>query len=263
MLRILSNDEISIISEKKHLKVINEHSNYLVKAAESIRRKLLSIAVLASNFYDDTDRKLTELKAVISFLISILNDNIKQRISEKSSTNFRVNSAKIKQENELSDEDLSSSMQEKESSTDASPPRSAINDSPPRSAINDSAPVDPSSTDSDVQASNAQARALNISSLSEVFITKIIRDHHYQYIECDIEFKTRIEVEITRKLTKKLRIKLSKSIKNRLERDIISQFDKKIKSNLIKQLKEEITAEFRVNLKQKLKQELLLSLEFV
>ena len=77
ILRILSNDEILIISEKKHLKVINKYLNYLIKVAKSIRREFLLIAILASNFYNDINRKLIELKIVISFFISILNNNIK------------------------------------------------------------------------------------------------------------------------------------------------------------------------------------------
>lgn len=77
MLRILLKSEVSIISEKEYLKAINEYLNYLAKVAKSIRRELLLIAILASNYYDNVRRKLIDLKAIIFFLISVLNANIK------------------------------------------------------------------------------------------------------------------------------------------------------------------------------------------
>ena len=77
MLKILSDGEILIISEKKYLKAINKYLNYLIRIAKSIRRELLLIAMLASNFYNDINRKLIELKIVISFFILIFNNNIK------------------------------------------------------------------------------------------------------------------------------------------------------------------------------------------
>ena len=77
ILKILSDDEILIISEKKYLKVINKYLNYLIRIAKSIKRELLLIAMLASNFYNDINRKLIELKIVISFFILIFNNNIK------------------------------------------------------------------------------------------------------------------------------------------------------------------------------------------
>lgn len=50
---------------------------------------------------------------------------------------------------------------------------------------------------------------LNTSSLPKIFITKILRAHRYQCIDCDADFKARVESEITRKLTRELRIELT------------------------------------------------------
>ena len=77
MLRILLNGEASIINKKEHLEAINEYLSYLIRAAKLIRRELLSITILISNYYDNAGRKLIDLKAIISFLIPILNANIK------------------------------------------------------------------------------------------------------------------------------------------------------------------------------------------
>lgn len=82
ILRVLLNGEAPVISEKEYLEAMNGHSSYLIKAAELIRRELLLIAILASNYYDNVGRKLIDLKAVIFFLMPILNANVKQRISE-------------------------------------------------------------------------------------------------------------------------------------------------------------------------------------
>lgn len=98
---------------------------------------------------------------------------------------------------------------------------------------------------------------LDTSSLPEIFITKILGAHRCQR---DADFKTRVESEITRQLTKELRIELSENTRARLEREITNQFDNETKPGLIKQLEEATTAEFRASLKQELKQELLSSL---
>ena len=94
---------------------------------------------------------------------------------------------------------------------------------------------------------------LDTSSLSEIFITKILEAHHCQCADCNADYKTRVEVEIIKKLTKELRIELSEDIKIRLERDVINKFDNETKPDLIKQLEEATTAEFRASLKQELK----------
>ena len=101
---------------------------------------------------------------------------------------------------------------------------------------------------------------LDTSSLPEIFITKILGAHRCQCADCDADFKTRVESEMTRKLTKELRIELSENTRARLEREITNKFDNETKPGLIKQLEEATTAEFRASLKQELKQELLSSL---
>ena len=77
MLRILLDNEVLIINEKKYLEVINEYLSYLIKATKLIRRELLLIIILISNYYDNIRRKLIDLKAIIFFFIFILNTNIK------------------------------------------------------------------------------------------------------------------------------------------------------------------------------------------
>ena len=77
MLSELLNGEVLMISEKEYLETINGYLSYHARTAGLIRRELLPIVILASDYYDEVGRKLIDLEAVNSFLISVLNPALK------------------------------------------------------------------------------------------------------------------------------------------------------------------------------------------
>ena len=72
LLRILPTGKPPIVPERAHQDAIDDHTELLARSGEMIRRELLPLVILASNYVDQARRAHADLEVLLDFIIPVL-----------------------------------------------------------------------------------------------------------------------------------------------------------------------------------------------
>ena len=94
LLRLLPTGKPPTVPERAHQDAIDGHTELLARSGEMIRRELLPLVILASNYVDQARRAHADLEVLLDVIIPVLKPEQLREVGERSSLGSCVSKAK-------------------------------------------------------------------------------------------------------------------------------------------------------------------------
>lgn len=214
LLRILPTGKPPTVPERAHQDAIDGHTELLGRSGEMIRRELLPLAILASNYVDQARRAHADLEVLLDVILPVLKSEQLREVTKDDS------SVAIKVED---DNDLSRSFES---------PDTATGDPKDRKTSEGSMVAkegEAATSKEELQLGEAQRSSTQ---LPGICVT-LLGGYECHCDECDPRFKREIETKMIRKIYKDNSATISAEAKDRITREVIVRHQERIEKEVL------------------------------
>ena len=227
LLRILPTGKPPTVPERAHQDAIDGHTELLARSGEMIRRELLPLAILASNYVDQARRVHADLQIILDFIIPVLKPGQLREVREISKDDSFV---AIKDED---NDDMPMSFEGLYTAT--GDPKGRKTSEGSMIAKDGEAVENPVGTSKEEPLARPETQRSNMTQLPGICVT-LLGGHECHCDKCDPRFTREIETKMIRKVYKDNSATISAEARDRITKEVTVRCRERIEKEVLVEL---------------------------